>query len=104
MAIFRKTSGRRLVAFSNELGGLKQQAPSPELQQAVSMNLGFIYLRLARFDRENGRDHEAAAFTSKAQSEFKSIGWRDVSESAVIAALDQRMKGWECCGKNESQP
>jgi hypothetical protein len=91
-----------LVAFTSELEDLRQQAPSAELQQAASMNLGFIYLRLASLDRKNGRSQEGAAFMSKAQSEFKSIGWKDVSESTMNTVLDRRMKHWECCGKKES--
>jgi hypothetical protein len=67
------------------------------------MQLGFVYLRLARLEQQNGHGDRADDFIGKARREFQLIGWRDVSASALNAALDQRVNYWRSCPKDLRQ-
>jgi len=92
-----------LLAYRDELSSIKQQPQSGEFREAVSLGLGFVYLRLASWAQQNGQEAQAGPFMTEAKKELRSIGWKDVSDAALSAALDRRLKSWPCCAEKSKQ-
>jgi hypothetical protein len=63
---------------------------NPILRKQLAFDSGLTYLRLFRLKQASNDTENAEKFMKLAQSEFSSIGWKDVSETALQRRIEAR--------------
>ena len=81
-----------LLSYLDAIQWLEEKR-NPILRKRLAFESGLTYLRLFRLEQTSNNAASAEKFMKRAQMEFSSLGWKDVSETHLQQSMETRESG-----------